>query len=100
MAAFVHKYPHYQKKLRRSIHDAIHNNPKGNEAPFYEVWDLWINDFILHAEDYSSRPQGVLSVALKPDKRRTANPKQAVMKRSPDFIVYHSREAGGGTGEG
>ena len=62
--AFIHSFLHYEIKLRRSAYDATNNNPKSNEAPYYEVWDLWINDFIINQQDYSLRPQGLLSLDI------------------------------------
>jgi hypothetical protein len=94
--------PHYECKLKRSIHDAIHNNPNANEAPYYEVWDIWLNDFILNAKDYTCRPQGVLSINIEPDKRGGGllnNKRTQTMKRSPDFIVYHNTDTMDENGE-
>ena len=97
MAGFIHTLPYYDQKLRRSLHDATYNNPKGNEAPFYEVWDLWINDLILNERDYTCRPQGVLSVALQPEGGSGVikKGKESIVKRAPDFIVYYSNNLGG-----
>lgn len=92
--AFVHTLPHYDLKLKRSAYVATHDNPNENEAPYYEVWDLWLNDLILHQEDYSLRPQGVLSfhVILQQNKNKNKKPKPLVAKRMPDFIVYHNAD--------
>jgi hypothetical protein len=89
--AFVHTLPHYNLKLERSAYDATQNNPKENEAPYYEVWDLWLNDLILHQADYSLRPQGVLSVYVSPRQQKKTQ-KSSIAKRTPDFIIYHNRD--------
>ena len=86
---FVHTLPHYDLKLQRSAHDATHNNPNDNEAPYYEVWDLWLNDLILHQKDYSLRPQGVLSLRITQQQKKKKQ-KSSVAKRTPDFVVYHN----------
>lgn len=90
--AFIHSFPHYAVKLRRSAYDATNNNPKCNEAPYYEVWDLWINDFIINQQDYSLRPQGLLSIDISTG--RKANN----ARRYPDFIVYHNFDCEGSVG--
>jgi hypothetical protein len=97
MAAFIHKSPHYDQKLRRSSHDAKYNNPNNNEFPYYEVWDLCINDMLLDAKDYSCRPQGVLSAVVDPKSgSMTQKPaKKAIAKRSPDFVTYYNQDSEG-----
>lgn len=89
---FVHTTPHYEYKLEQSLHDAIHNNPNANEAPYYEVWNLWLNDLVLNTKHYTCRPQGVLSINIKSDKSTVGLPnvKKKPVKRSPDFIVYYN----------
>lgn len=89
--SFTHNFPHYELKLRRSAYDAMHNNPNNNEAPYYEVWDLWINDLILNEKNFSSRPQGMLSTTVDQG-RKTKKQKKSIVKRYPDFIVYHNRD--------
>jgi hypothetical protein len=95
MAAFIHTLPHYDQKLRRSLYDAMYNNPNKNEAPYYEVWDLWINDLILPEMDYSCHPQGVLSVVAGPGCSTRIQQKPKKAKRSPNFIIYHNTDSEG-----
>ena len=84
---FVHKYPHYDFKLHRALHHATDGNPKQLEAPYYEVYNLVLNDLILDERDYSCCPQGVLLVHMEEVRRK----KPEIVKRFPDFIIYHER---------
>jgi hypothetical protein len=40
MLLFIHKYLHFDIKLKRALHHATDENPKCLEAPYYRVYDL------------------------------------------------------------
>lgn len=94
---FIHRYPHFDFKLKRALHRATDANPKCLEAPYYAVYDLWINDLILDEKDYTCCPQGALSILVEGGRMK----KGEMVKRYPDFIVYHDREGAveGGMGD-
>jgi|SRR5882762_874414 hypothetical protein len=85
-AAFIHALPHYNHKINCAIEDAMYNNPRHQEAPYYEVWDIWLNDLIINALNYNCRPQGVITINTSQTERK----KVKLMKRTPDFIIYHT----------
>jgi hypothetical protein len=92
MSLFIHNYPHFDLKLKRALRHATDGNPKNLEAPYYEVYDLFLNDLILDERDYSCCPQGALSVLVEGGR----NQKSEIVKRYPDFIIYHDKEGEGG----
>jgi hypothetical protein len=87
MSLFIHKYPHFDIKLERALRHATDGNPKHLEAPYYGVYDLWLNDLISDERDYTCCPQGALSILMEGGR----NQKSEVVKRYPDFIIYHDR---------
>jgi hypothetical protein len=85
---FIHTYSNYDLKLGRAIYAATALNHQHLEAPYYEIWDLVLNDLILEKKDYSCRPQGALSAHIEEGRWG----KKEIIKRIPDFILYHSQD--------
>jgi len=87
MSLFIHKYPHFDIKLKRALHHATDENPKHKhlEVPYYGVYDLLLNDLILDKRDYSCCPQSTFLILMEGGR----NKKSEVVKRYPDFIIYH-----------
>jgi hypothetical protein len=82
--AFIHALPHYHHKLNRAVEDATYNNPRNNEAPYYELWDIWLNDLIIDAMDYNCHPQGVITINSSQTEGNTVK-KAKLVKRAPDL---------------
>jgi hypothetical protein len=54
----------YQWKLLCTIHYARNHNPSQLEAPWYEAWDLVLNEFIRNEEEYSICRSLVVEVGI------------------------------------
>ena len=67
----------YKHKLLCAIFYAKQRNPGYLEAPWYEAWDLVLNEFIREEEEYSICPQAVLRIK-----------KTKTHSRYPDFVTY------------
>ena len=74
----------YERKLLCAIFYATQRNPDHFEAPWYEAWDLVLNEFTRDQEEYSICPQDALRVQQK----------TKTYSRYPDFIIYLTSSSG------
>ncbi|KIM72714.1 hypothetical protein PILCRDRAFT_829595 [Piloderma croceum F 1598] len=74
----------YKRKLLCAIFYATQRNPERLEAPWYEAWDLSLNEFIRDEEEYSICPQDALRIL-----QRTKT-----YSRYPDFVMYLTSSSG------
>ena len=72
----------YERKLLCAIFYAKQQNPEYLKAPWYEAWDLVLNEFIREEEKYSICPQATLRTKTK------------TYSRYPDFVVYLTTSSG------
>ena len=73
----------YERKLLCAIFYAKQRNPGYLEAPWYEAWDLVLNEIIREEEEYSICPQAVLRIK-----------KIKTYSRYPDFVTYLTTSSG------
>ena len=73
----------YKRKLLCAIFYAKQRNPDHLEAPWYEAWDLALNEFIGEEEEYSICPQAALRIK-----------KTKTYSRYPDFVTYLTTSSG------